>query len=268
MNEIDRVFAGPIPDIYDALMVPMLFDPYAARMADQVAALAPQSILEVAAGTGALTRAILARLPDTVRITATDLNPAMLQRAATTTTDARVTFQQADGLSLPFADQSFDSVLCQFGVMFFPDKVQGYREARRVLAPDGLFIFNTWDGVDANHFVKAANAALAGRFPDDPPVFMERTPHGYHDPDTIRAHLTEAGFGAVDIVAHDHMARAASADAAATAYCQGTPLRNEIAARGADLGEITALVADALRKDFGDGPITGQIRALLVTARP
>ena len=242
--------------------------PYAARLAEQLAAYAPARVLEIAAGTGALTRAVLAQLPATSQIVATDLNPAMLQRAAATISDSRVSFQPADAVSLPFDDQSFDCVLCQFGVMFFPDKVKGYAEARRVLHTDGAFLFNTWDSVANNHFVKVANAALVARFPDDPPVFMARTPHGYHDPARIRADLAKAGFSAVDIVPHDHMATASSAGVAATAYCQGTPLRNEIAARGADLVATTALVAKALADAFGDGPIKGLIRALMVTARP
>jgi ubiquinone/menaquinone biosynthesis C-methylase UbiE len=268
MNETDRVFAGSIPELYDQLMVPMLFEPYAAQMAASLAPIAPAKVLEIAAGTGALTRALLDCLPATSQITATDLNPGMLHRAAARSDDARITYQPADALALPFADHSFDSVLCQFGVMFFPDKVKGYREARRVLNPGGTFLFNTWDSVETNHFVKVANATLIGRFPDDPPVFMARTPHGYHDLDLIRAQLAEAGFSAVDIVPHEHMARAASAAAAAAAYCEGTPLRNEIEVRGGTLAETTALVAAALSQEFGSGPIQGLVKAFVVTARP
>ena len=268
MRTTDGLFAGSIPELYDRYMVPMLFDPYAADLADQAALTNPQAVLETAAGTGALSRALAARLGPQARITATDLNQAMLDRAAAVTPpDPRIHWQQADALALPFADQTFDLVACQFGVMFFPDKVQGYTEARRVLKPGGTFLFNVWDSIAENAFVATLSQMLAARFPDNPPVFMARTPHGHHDLTIITEHLKAAGFTTVKTRALSHIAKAASAQYAATAYCQGTPLRAEIEARRpGGLAEITAAAAEALAAEFGTGPIKGAIKAYVITA--
>ena len=267
-NETDKVFAGSVPDIYDQFLVPLIFEPYAADLALRLAQTAPQRVLETAAGTGALTRAIVARLPD-ADVVATDLNQPMLDRAATRIQSPRLAWRQADALALPFDDRSFDAVVCQFGVMFFPDRVAGFREARRVLREGHSFLFNVWDHISKNELVSVVSAALEEMFPDDPPRFMERTPHGYHDPDLIRQDLGAAGFADVAINAVTARSRVASAYDAAFAYCQGSPWRGEIESRGgpAGLQKATQHAADALVKRYGAGAIEGGIAALVVTAR-
>jgi ubiquinone/menaquinone biosynthesis C-methylase UbiE len=166
----DKLFAGSIPEIYDRFLVPLIFEPYARDLAARVAGLDPQNVLETAAGTGVLTREIASRLPAHARLVATDLNQPMLDLAAAQQGGAgRVAWRQADALALPFEDQSFDAVTCQFGVMFFPDKIQGYRQARRVLKPGGRFLFNVWDQISENDFADVVTQSLATLFPQDPP---------------------------------------------------------------------------------------------------
>jgi ubiquinone/menaquinone biosynthesis C-methylase UbiE len=267
MVATDKLFAGSIPEIYDRFLVPLIFEPYALDMAKRIAALGPSDVLETAAGTGVLTRALASRLEPSVRIMATDLNQPMLDYAARRQQGGAVDWKQADALALPFGDRSFDVVTCQFGVMFFPDKVQGYGEARRVLRPGGRFLFNAWDRIADNEFADVVTEAVAGLFPDDPPRFLARTPHGYHDVERIRQELKEAGFAGVTIDAVDARSRAASPRDAALAFCQGTPLRNEIEARDAlRLEEATNRAADALARRFGPGAVDGRIRALVVSA--
>jgi ubiquinone/menaquinone biosynthesis C-methylase UbiE len=182
MTSTDKVFAGSIPEVYERYLVPLIFEPYAEDLARRAAELKPAAVLETATGTGVLTRALLARLPAHSRISATDLNQPMLDQAkAQTPLDERVIWKQADALALPFANDSFDLVACQFGMMFFPDKVRGYNEARRVLKSGGHFLFNVWDRIDENDFADVVTASLAEMFPEDPPRFLARTPHGYHD---------------------------------------------------------------------------------------
>lgn len=191
----------------------------------------------------------------------------MLDQAARHDPGSVVEWRQADALALPFDDGSFDVVACQFGVMFFPDKVRGFREARRVLQPAGCFLFNVWDRIEENEFADVVTGALAEVFPDDPPRFMARTPHGHHDVARIRQDLSDAGFAEVAVEAVDALSRASTARQAAVAYCQGTPLRNEIEARDATrLEEATAQAADALARRFGQGPVEGRMRALVVSA--
>jgi ubiquinone/menaquinone biosynthesis C-methylase UbiE len=268
MAATDKVFAGSIPEIYERYMVPLIFEPYALDLATRLASANPQDVLETAAGTGALTRAIASRLPAHARIVATDLNQPMLDHAkARQSHDGRIEWKQADAQALPFEDRSFDVVACQFGVMFFPDKVQGYKEARRVLKPGGHFLFNVWDRISENEFADVVTEALAAVFPNAPPRFMARTPHGYHDVERIRAELNAAGFVDISVNAVDERSKAMSPRDPAIAYCQGTPLRNEIEARDASrLEEATKKAADALADRFGNGTVEGRIRALVITA--
>jgi ubiquinone/menaquinone biosynthesis C-methylase UbiE len=265
----DAVFAGSVPELYDTLLVPLIFQPYADDMARRVAALAPRRVLEVAAGTGAVTRAMARALPAGTTLVATDLNPPMLQRAAAVGTAQPVQWQPADAMQLPFGDASFDVLVCQFGVMFFPDKVAAYREARRVLRPGGTLLFNVWDAIEHNEFADVVTQALAQVFPEDPPRFMARTPHGHADTGVIREQLSQAGFGAAPKVQTlAARSRAASAREVAIAYCQGTPLRGEIEARsGAGLSQATDACAEAIAQRFGRGAVDGKIQAHVVAVQ-
>jgi SAM-dependent methyltransferase len=265
----DTRFAGSIPELYDRWLVPLIFAPYADDLAARVAALTGvRRVLEVAAGTGALTRRLAASLPADTVIVATDLNAPMLEHAAAVGTARAVEWRTADAMALPFADASFDVVACQFGVMFFPDRARAFAEARRVLRPGGTFLFNAWDRIADNDFAYAVAEALAAVFPDDPPRFMERVPHGYHDPDRIVRDLAAGGFAAPPrIRTLACRSGAPDARAVALAYCQGTPWHNEIEARDASrLAEATDAAEDALRRRFGDGALDGHLQALVVTA--
>lgn len=268
MPESDAVFAGPIPQNYDRYMVPMLFEPYARDLARRIAELAPHDVLETAAGTGVVTRLIAPLLPADGSYVVTDLNPQMLEFARQQLpADPRIEWTQADAQELPFADGSFDLVCCQFGAMFFPDRARAYREARRVLHPGGHLLFSTWDRIEQNEFAAEVETALAELFPEDPPQFMSRTPHGYYDVEAIRAELDAAGFASVAISVVDAESRAPSARVAATAYCQGTPLRAEIEARSpGGLERATERASAALAVRWGDREVVGRIRAFVVQA--
>ncbi|SAL84623.1 methyltransferase type 11 [Caballeronia arvi] len=265
----DTNFAGRIPELYDRLLVPMLFESYATDIAKRAAALGPSHVLETAAGTGAVTRALARELPAHAELVATDLNQAMLDRASMTPIDKPVTWQQANALQLPFDDARFDIVVCQFGAMFFPDRTAAYTEAHRVLRPGGALLFNVWDRIEENEFADTVTEALSALFPDDPPLFMKRTPHGYFDREAISRDLSNAGF---DAPAHfDTVTRrshASSAEDVAIAYCQGTPLRNEIEARPrASLDDATSACAAAIAARFGSGAVDGKIQAHVILAQ-
>lgn len=263
----DKLFAGVIPRLYETYLVPLIFASYANDLARRVASRQPARVLELAAGTGVVTRAMARALPPGTAIVATDLNEGMLDEARSIGTARTVTWRQADAMRLPFDDASFDAVVCQFGAMFFPGKVEAFREARRVLAPGGAFAFNVWDRIDDNEFADVVTRSLAARFPDDPPRFLARTPHGYHDRATIERDLAQAGFAMpVAIETVTERSRAASPRIPAIAYCAGTPLRNEIEARRpGGLDEATKMAADAIAQRFGDGSVDGKIQAHVVT---
>jgi SAM-dependent methyltransferase len=266
---IDKVFAGSIPALYDKYMVPLIFEPYAADLARRLSVTPPARLLEIAAGTGVVTRALAAALPPSTAIVATDLNQAMLDHAATVGTPRAVQWRQADAMQLPFADGEFDAVVCQFGAMFFPDKGKAFAQARRVLKPGGLFVFNVWDRIEENEFADVVTQALASIFPQDPPRFMARTPHGYHERAAIERDLQAGGFTApaqIDTLAARSIAQAPRIPA--LAYCQGTPLRSEIEARNpAGLADATDVATALLTQRFGSGRVDAKIQAHVVTVR-
>jgi len=260
-------FSGSIPEIYDKYLVPLIFEPYAIDLAQRAAALPITNILELAAGTGVVTRRLAMALPGSVFIIASDLSQAMLDQAAAVGTSRPVDWRQADALALPFDKASFDAVVCQFGVMFFPDKARAFAEVRRVLRRGGLFLFNTWDRIEENEFAQTVTEALAEVFPADPPRFMAQLPHGYHDIETIRRDLSSGGFSSdPEILTLAARSLAASAHIPAVAYCQGTPLRGEIEARDpTKLLTATAAAEAALEQRFGTAAVDGRIQAHIVS---
>lgn len=262
----DSAFAGSVPRLYQTLLVPMIFQSYAADLKQRVVATKARKILELAAGTGVVTRALATIADAAVSIVATDLNQAMLDQAIAAGTARPVTWKQADAMALPFAGGEFDLVVCQFGAMFFPDRPAAFAEARRVLRPGGVFLFNVWDRLSENEFADTVNTALAAVFPKDPPRLMARTPHGYYDHELIARDLTAAGFAkAPRIATIAARSRAASAREVAIAYCQGTPVRNEIEVRDASrLEEATDAAAAAVERRFGTQSVEGKIQASVV----
>lgn len=268
MSEADKVFTGSIPDIYDEYLVPLIFEAYAADLAKRAASSDPRTVLETAAGSGVVTRALAPLLSADARYVVTDLNQPMLDRAAKVQrNDNRIEWRAVDALSLPFDDKSFDVVCCQFGVMFFPDRVAGYVEARRVLKPSGRLIFNAWDKIEDNEFADVVTQAASEVFADDPPLFLARTPHGYNDAREIEADLRAAGFDDISIETIAEMSSAPTARHPAVAYCEGTPLRNEIETRDASrLGEVVERATSAIAARFGEGPVASKIQGHVAIA--
>jgi SAM-dependent methyltransferase len=254
-----------MPAAYERWLVPTVFEPFAAHLAARVAALRPSRVLELAAGSGAVTRRLVTLLPDDVVVTATDLNDAMVDAGRGQAPGA--TWRQADAMSLPFDDGGFDVVACQFGAMFFPDKPAAFAEARRVLAPGGAFVMSVWGRIEDHAFEAALVRALAVVFPEDPPTFMTAGPHGYADVDRVTADLRAGGF--VDVVADTVVleGRAESAAGLASGYCLGSPLHHEIAAR-ADVDATAVRIAELMTADLGEGEIAGDMTAFVFEARP
>jgi SAM-dependent methyltransferase len=263
----DAVFAGSMPALYDRYLGPLYFEPYAADLAARVRTQPPSRVLEVAAGTGIVTRALHDALPDAT-ITATDLNPGMVAHGSGRVSAPNVVWSVADAMALPFGDAEFDLVVCQFGAMFFPDRIRAFREAHRVLAPGGRLLLSMWDSVEHNELPGTIARAVAAAFPDEPPSFVTRTPHGHFDTARTEAELRDAGFDPVEIAVVDARSRAPSATDPAIGMCQGSPLRAEIEKRDPSrLAEVTQAAADAVAARFGDGPIDVPMRAFVFDAR-
>lgn len=267
MNEKHTEFVGSIPETYDAHLGPFFFEHYGADLARRVSVPANGRVLELACGTGISTEYLRAALPGGVEIVATDLNEAMLDHARAKRGGlAKVSFGQADALDLPHEDASFDAVVCQFGIMFFPDKAAAVAEVLRVLKPGGQFVFNTWDSAERNPAVLTAQRVIARFFESDPPTFLQ-LPFGYYDLDAIAALLHDGGFDGLDAKVVPHVAERPSAHHVAVGLVEGNPTIHEIQERAtAPAGEIVDAVAEALAAEFGDAPMRTPLRALVVTA--
>ncbi|HEU4417838.1 MAG TPA: methyltransferase domain-containing protein [Planctomycetota bacterium] len=262
-----HAFTGSVPPIYDRHLGPVIFAPYADDLSARLRPRANARVLEVACGTGIVTSRLLARLPDAGRLVATDLNQGMLDHARTRVpADPRLELRVADAQQLPFPDASFDHYVCQFGVMFFPDKAGALREAARVLAPGGEVLLNTWGTMAQNSFARIGHTTIAGFFAKDPPTFY-LTPFGWNDQDTIRAVCETAGFASVQIDVVDRSATAVSAADFAIGIVRGNPIAVAIQERLGDAHErVIAAVAESLAREGGDRPWRGQLRALVVRA--
>jgi SAM-dependent methyltransferase len=271
-EDAGTMFRGPIPDAYEDLMVPLFFQPFADDLVARAVALEPVDVLEVAAGTGVVTRGLVGALPGGSTIVATDLNSDMLA-VAEAHEDAReeetgeVTWGVADAQRLPFDDASFDLVVCQFGVMFFRDRPGSHAEVLRVLRPGGTYIFSAWDSIEGNAIPRAVDTAFRRVLPDAPTNVVTRVSHGYHDVDRIRADLEAGGLVLSSIDMVELVASADSAKAAAAALPNGGPLRVELDGYHATAREeIETIAAEILEDEFGTGPLRAPMRAYVVTA--
>lgn len=267
MAETNARFEGTIPELYDRHLGPVIFEPYAIDLARRVAVHVDGPVLETACGTGILTQQVRAHLPSSVRLVATDLNEPMLDYARTRLGGAKhIDWRQADAAALPFSPASFAAVVCQFGLMFVPDKPAAFREARRVLIEGGLLTFNVWDGLAHNPFGRIAHETIAEFFPTDPPDFYQ-VPFGFYDPSVLRHLLATYGFGQVEIERVMLEARSPSAESFAVGLVKGNPVSLAIQERGASLDPIVKAVTVALARVGGDHPFRSTMQAVIVTAR-
>jgi len=261
-----HTFVGSIPEHYDRHLGPVLFQPFAADLAARIRPEAVKAALEIACGTGILTQALRARLPAAATITATDLNePMMTYACAKLGNPAGITWRQADAAALPFPAASFDAVLCQFGIMFVPNKAAAASEVRRVLRPGGVFALNVWGRIEDNDLALVTHETVAGLFPQNPPAFYT-IPFSFHDPNAIRALLRGAGFTDVFVEPVAAWARISSARDVAIGLILGNPIVTEIQERGGDPAKVVEAVAAALVKRLGGDPPKARMRALAVLA--
>ncbi len=260
-------FVGSIPENYERYFVPLIFAEYAIELARALDVCDGAEVLETACGTGIVTRHLANSLENDARLVATDLNEPMIAEARKAVgNSSNVEFRQADATELPFADDTFDAVVCQFGVMFFPDRRKGYREAARVLKPGGQFHFNVWDSLENNLFAKTVHETVGLLYPDNPPRFLE-LPYGYYDLRLIVRELQESGFLRVNISALPRTSFADEPRHVALGYGAGGPLANDVSARGTlSLEQVLDTIEETVKEWFGEGRVSAPMQAFQITA--
>jgi len=265
MSDNNALFSGSIADAYHRHLGPLIFDEYARELSARAEVPVGGKVLEIACGTGILTNHLRRALKGSANLVATDLNPMMVDAAkANVGNGGGIDYREADGTALPFDDETFDAVFCQFGVMFYPDKGQGYREAARVLRPGGRFVFSVWDSLAHNGFCGFVHQKIIEMFPEDPPAFLE-IPFGYHDIAEIKAELQNAGFEKIEISVLPSESRAPSARDVALALITGSPLASQLIEMGV-AQESFAIVEAALVDAFGEGEVRAPMQSISITA--
>ncbi|MES1202490.1 MAG: methyltransferase domain-containing protein [Pseudomonadota bacterium] len=261
-------FAGDVPSHYDHGLGPVLFAPYSRDMAERAKALAPKRVLELAGGTGLVSRALRDALPADAALTVTDLSEGMLAVAKRKFgADENVAFAQADAMALAFPDASFDLLVCQFGVMFFPDRRHAFAEARRVLSADGAYLFSTWGPMAANPYSEVAHEVGARFFPNDPPQFY-RLPFSCSDPAPIDADARAGGFRRVEHAVVRFTQTLDDPGRFARGMVYGNPFIDEIKKRGGvDPEAVVQAVEEGLRARLGPS-LAMPLQALVFLARP
>ncbi|WP_165954406.1 class I SAM-dependent methyltransferase [Seongchinamella unica] len=264
MSQHAARFTGSIPENYDLYLGPRIFVGFAEDLARRVLELQPDKVLELAAGTGILTRRLRDVLPAACTITATDLNPPMLEISrGKFQGNEGVEFKAADAMHLPFIESDFDVATSQFGVMFFPDKQRSYEEVFRTLRAGGHYIFNVWGPMDSNPFAKIAHETVASFYPEDPPGFY-KVPFGYNDPVSIENSLNEAGFSGIEIEKVEISSSIPSASDFARGLVYGNPLHEEIILRGGQPDSLCSAIAAALEQHLGE---VMPLQAFVIVAR-
>ncbi len=260
-------YIGNIPQHYDRNLGPLLFADYAADISRRVAACSPRQVLEIAAGTGIVTRQLRNLLPAGTRLTATDLNPPMLEIARTKfLPDELVEFQQADATALPFADGSFDAIVCQFGVMFFPDKDKSYREVLRALIPGGHYLFSVWDSHRHNPIGRIAHEVIGSFFPADPPQFQS-VPFAYRF-ESIKESLIDAGFTDISAVVVQLQKEVRDLASLARGLVYGSPIIDQVRQRGGvEAEQIVDAIVRKYRDEFGREPANVPLQAIVFSVR-
>ena len=268
MSNTASGFGGSVPQVYHTLLEPLIFESYARDIIARIDLAKKPRILELACGTGIVTRKLVDDMPEGATLYASDLNPGMLQVAKDRLADAKgVVFQVIDGCSIPLPDATFDALVCQYGVMFFPDKIAAMREARRVLKPGGKYVFNVWDAIEHNPIAKTVDEVLVGLYPDNPPKFLHQGPFSWHDRAEIERTVRAGGFANVTVETLGFPCSAPTAADAARGWIDGTPLSPALAERGAkDTTQVRQRIADALAERFGRSPCASTMRAVVVTA--
>jgi ubiquinone/menaquinone biosynthesis C-methylase UbiE len=256
-----------MPLFYDQGLGPVLFVDFAEDIARRTAAATPLRVLEVAAGTGIVSRRLRDVLSADAHLVVTDLNSAMLDVArAKFGPNEKVDFQPSNALSLPFQDEGFDALICQFGVMFFPDKDKAYREAYRVLASGGHYVFSVWDAESHNPFAMLLKNIVARFCPVDPPRFVE-VPFGYHQIDPIRDLLNSIGFIGFNVSVVGMQKVVEDAYSLARGQIYGSPLVDEFRLRGVDAQRVVDAFTEMLLREFGSQPTRMPLRAIVFEAR-
>lgn len=264
MKKIYSAFTGTIPENYERHFVPILFSQYAKKLADLVSYVGGD-VLELACGTGILTRELAPKITSG-RYVASDFNPAMLEIAKTKAIAANLDFEIADASELPFEDRRFSTIVCQFGVMFFPDKAKAYAEVARVLKPGGTYVFSVWDSLAHNHFARTIHEGIGALYPEDPPQFMQ-LPFGYFDLGTIMEDLRKAGFENISIKETPLTSHAASPREVALGFGMGGPLANEVSTRGTlSIEAVIDALEVVVKAAYGDGPCAAPMQAFHICA--
>jgi ubiquinone/menaquinone biosynthesis C-methylase UbiE len=268
MAHAAQAFAGLDAEYYDSILGPAQLEAIASELVGRVPSKPDGDVLELACGTGIVTRKLREQLDPAVRLVATDLSPAMIDYARKKLREQEgIEWREADMASLPFPDASFGAVVCSLGIMFVPDKKKAFAEARRVLREGGTFLFNTWDSLHENPHARTAGEVMDELFPGDPEMQFAKIPFGFYDYAVIRKHLAEHGLRELRMEKRPIAIHCETVHRYATGMVKGTPRALLIRERGKSLDEVIDKLAAALARVGGDAPFRLPAQVIVVETR-
>ena len=261
--EKTAAFAGSVPANYERYLGPFLFEPYALDLVSRLQDKKYPDILEIACGTGRVT-AHLARSVKHDTIIATDLNPDMIKVAKDIVQNDSIKWMPADAMQLPFDDDSFDLVVMQFGIMFFPDKEKGLKEAYRVLRTGGKIIYSTWNKVETVKAIHEGRVVIESYFGDDPPKFYS-VPFSMYDDRELTTITRRAGFKSITTTLVKKEGVSPSSSDLAKGIVEGNPVYMAILEKDASLVNIIKdHVQKVLTEKFGAKDLRSPLEAWVV----
>lgn len=261
MKEKNIPFEKTIPGVYERYLGPYLYEPYALYVTNMVKE-NPKQALEIGAGSGRLTNHLAKKIGLNAKLTAMDINPEMLEIAKVKVKEPNVEFQVADAQSLPFADNSFDFVVCQFGFMFLPDKQKGFNEAWRVLKSGGQFIFVTWDKAENNITLHISQQTIMDLLKATPPPFFGRAYSSMNNPDELKSYAKIAGFENITVQKITLEGESPTAMDAAIGFVEGNGIIREILKEGTELLEtIKSTIVSKINEQVSPNPVRSKLNA-------
>ena len=258
-------YGGGAAEIYERHMVPAIFGPWAEDLLALATPKPGERVLDVACGTGVVTRLVAQRVGPTGTVVGLDLNPGMLAvaRAVPPRHGAQIEWREGNVGAIPVADATFDLALCQQGLQFFPDRPAALREIRRVLAPRGRLALSVWRPMQHSSGFEALATALGRLIAPEAAAIMQG-PFALGSADELRTLVTGAGFGDVVVQPAAKTLRFPSPEEFVRRYVAATPLAAVVAkandeARAALITEVDAALKSSVDHDGLAFPIEAHL---------
>lgn len=266
-NDAVLNFNGSVPEVYETVLGNFIFEPFAVDIVNRISNKNAFNVLELAAGTGRVTKHLIHAFSPNAKIVASDISLPMMEKAKLVVSSQNLTWQQVDIADIPFSEGSFDVIVCQFGVMFLQDKLRAFSEIRRVLKLGGQLLFSTWACIEENPIWKISNQVATKFFGPAPAAIQKSGPFSICNAVDAEAQLHDAGFIHTKVEKQRITSSISSASLAAKGFIHGLPLKDIIIKQNPEiLSQIQEEMENSFADHFGNNPLTASFTAFVFEA--